>query len=288
MVPNGLVPFPLRMPVRVAAPLPPLDTGTVPVRVEVPRASVNPAPLDPPVSVPTVVKDEVTTVEPIVAPVRVPAAAGTVIAAVPSKFTPLIALAVARAVAVAALPIVKDEDPVTLIVAVPAEILAAVRLVRGAPVTAANVPPHCPEEILPTDVREEATTVLPIVVPVNVLAAAGTVMAAVPSKLTPLMARGICNAVAVAALPRVEPEVPVTLILAVPASILTAVIWVRFAADTMPNVPLQAPTVTVPTEVRNDVTTVLPRAVPVSVPAAAGTTILEVPSKLTLLMVRAF
>ena len=40
-----------------------------------------------------------------VAPVKVPAAAVTVIAAEPSKFTPLIALAVAKAVAVEALPV---------------------------------------------------------------------------------------------------------------------------------------------------------------------------------------
>jgi hypothetical protein len=42
----------------------------------------------------------------MVVPVNVPAAAATVIAAVPSKFTPLIALAVASAVAVAEFPVV--------------------------------------------------------------------------------------------------------------------------------------------------------------------------------------
>ena len=53
-------------------------------------------------SVPTLVKLEAVTPEARVAPVRVPAAAVTVIGAVPSKFTPLMARGVARAVAVAA------------------------------------------------------------------------------------------------------------------------------------------------------------------------------------------
>mgnify|MGYP003348102075 CR=1 FL=1 len=58
-------------------------------------------------SVPTEVKLEETTEELRVVPERVPASAVTVIAAVPSKDTPLIALAVARAVAVLAL-LVRD------------------------------------------------------------------------------------------------------------------------------------------------------------------------------------
>jgi hypothetical protein len=55
------------------------------------------------VTVPTDVREEVTTVEFNVVPVNVPAAAVTVIAALPSNATPLIFLGV---VSVAALPVV--------------------------------------------------------------------------------------------------------------------------------------------------------------------------------------
>ena len=55
-------------------------------------------------SVPTEVKLDAVTVDFKVLPLSVPAAAVTVIAPVPSKSTPLIARAVASAVAVAALP----------------------------------------------------------------------------------------------------------------------------------------------------------------------------------------
>lgn len=54
--------------------------------------------------VPTLVRDEAVTPTASVDPERVFAAAVTVMAAVPSKFTPLIALAVASFVAVPALP----------------------------------------------------------------------------------------------------------------------------------------------------------------------------------------
>ena len=57
-------------------------------------------------------------------PVRVPAAAVTVIAAVPSKSTPLIALAVANAVAVAAFPVQDPEDPEALPVNAPTKVVA--------------------------------------------------------------------------------------------------------------------------------------------------------------------
>jgi hypothetical protein len=59
------------------------------------------------------------------------------------------------------------------------------------------------DDRVPTLVRLEATTVDFSVVPVNVVAAAVTVIAAVPLKLTPLMALVVARAVAVAAVPDV-------------------------------------------------------------------------------------
>jgi hypothetical protein len=56
-------------------------------------------------SVPNEVREDAVTPEASVDPVRVPAAAVTVMAAEPSKFTPFIALAVARVVAVEAFPV---------------------------------------------------------------------------------------------------------------------------------------------------------------------------------------
>jgi hypothetical protein len=47
-----------------------LVVAIFPVNVDVLRATVNPAPVEPPVNVPTDVKDDVTTVEPIAVPVR--------------------------------------------------------------------------------------------------------------------------------------------------------------------------------------------------------------------------
>jgi hypothetical protein len=57
------------------------------------------------VSVPTLVSDEAVTPDASVAPVKVPAAAGTVMLADPLNDTPLMLRAVARVVAVEALPV---------------------------------------------------------------------------------------------------------------------------------------------------------------------------------------
>ncbi len=96
-----------------------LAAGSVPVIVEVPSATVNPAPVAPTVSVPVPVIDEFTTELLSVVPVNVPAAAVTVIGAVPSKFTPLIARAVCSAVAVPALPVMVVWSPVFVPLLVP-------------------------------------------------------------------------------------------------------------------------------------------------------------------------
>ena len=56
-------------------------------------------------SIPTLLRLELTTVEFIVVPVKVPAAAGTFIFAVPSNCTPLIVLDVSNFVAVKAFPV---------------------------------------------------------------------------------------------------------------------------------------------------------------------------------------
>ena len=52
---------------------------------------------------------------------------------------------------------------------------------------------------VPTDVRDEVRTVAASAVPVKVLAAAETVIAAEPSKFTPLIARGVVSVFAVVA-----------------------------------------------------------------------------------------
>jgi hypothetical protein len=54
---------------------------------------------------------------------------------------------------------------------------------------------------VPTEVRDEASTLAAKVPPVNVPAAAVTVISAVPLKETPLIFRAVCKAVAVPALP---------------------------------------------------------------------------------------
>ena len=102
---------------------------------------------------------------------------------------------------------------------------------------------------VPTLVRLEPVTVEFNVVPDNVPAAAGTVMSALPSNATPLMFLGVAKVVAVAALPVVEPELPVTL----PTM---GLVTVRF--------------VSVPTLVRLEPVTVALRLLPVKVPAAAA------------------
>ena len=102
---------------------------------------------------------------------------------------------------------------------------------------------------LPTLVKLEPVTVEFKVAPVNVPAAADTVISALPSKATPLMFFEAVNLVAVAALPVVEVELPVTL----PTM---GLVTVRF--------------VSVPTLVRLEPVTVVLRLLPVKVPAAAA------------------
>ena len=70
--------------------------------------------------------------------------------------------------------------------------------------TAMSVPFQTPVETVPTLVKEDAVTPEFRVVPVSVPAAAVTVIAAVPSKDTPLIARAVWSAVAVPALPVTE------------------------------------------------------------------------------------
>jgi hypothetical protein len=71
-------------------------------------------------------------------------------------------------------------------------------------------PCHVPVAIVPTLVKLEAVTPLARVAPDNVPAAAVTVIAALPLKFTPLIALAVASTVAVAALPVVEPELPLT------------------------------------------------------------------------------
>ena len=69
--------------------------------------------------VPTLVKLDAVTPELSVLPVSVPAAAVTVIFPVPSKLVPFIVLAVSKAVAVAAFPVVEPEVPLVFPVTLP-------------------------------------------------------------------------------------------------------------------------------------------------------------------------
>ena len=96
---------------------------------------------------------------------RVEPAAVTVIAAEPSKSTPLIALAVANAVAVAALPVQEPEDPeafpvklpVTLPVTSPVRlpVTSPVKLPVTSPVTfPVNVPAIVPVPVIVGDVND--------------------------------------------------------------------------------------------------------------------------------------
>lgn len=101
---------------------------------------------------------------------------------------------VATVVAVAALPDI-------LIPAVPALIFAGVKLVKDAPETAPKEPDHVPDVIVPTEVRDDATTFDARVVPVSVPAAAATVIGDAPVKVTPLIAAPGVNADAVEAFP---------------------------------------------------------------------------------------
>ena len=106
-------------------------------------------------------------------PVKVVASAAMVILALPSKATPLMFLDVANLVAVAELPVT----------------LAAIGLVTVKLVS------------VPTEVKEDPTIVEFKEVPVKVVAAAGTVISALPSKAHPFIFFVAANLVAVAALP---------------------------------------------------------------------------------------
>src|SRR5262245_21536091 len=149
-----------------------------------------------------------------------------------------------------------------------------------------------PDVSAPTPVSDEAVTPLARVEPVSVPAAAGTVMLAVPSKLTPLMVRAVWSAVAVPALPETEPEMVDEKVF-VSAIVWLPVVYTPFV--TVPAWPLMPPEIvddtvsplSVPTLVSDELVTLEARVVPVSVPAAAGTVMFDVPSKLTPLMVRA-
>src|SRR5579863_7777638 len=83
-------------------------------------------------------------------------------------------------------PILITDDPEVLMLVVPTTVRA---------------------DRVPTDVSEDVTTVEFRVVPVRVPAAAVTVMLAVPSKATLLIFLAVCRAVAVAALPEIEPVI---------------------------------------------------------------------------------
>ena len=111
-----------------------LAAGRVPVRVLVPNATVNPAPVLPPVNTPVDVREEVTTLVANVVPVKVLASAVTVILAEPLKDTPLIVRGVCNTVAVPALPVTKLWSP--LFVPLTLEVPATVKV----KVPVANVP----------------------------------------------------------------------------------------------------------------------------------------------------
>jgi hypothetical protein len=258
-------------------------------------------------SVPTEVNEELTTVGLRVVPVKVPASdvAVMLILDVPSKATPLIVLGVARAVAVAALPVILPEIgavtvrlpsvptegkrrrklttwlqvvpvkvpasdvAVMLILEVPSKATPLIVLGVARAVAVAALPVTLPEigavtvrlPSVPTEVREEESTFAASVLPVKVPASDVAVMLIldVPSKATPLIVLGVASAVAVAALPVTLPEI--------------GAVTVRLPS--------------VPTEVNEEVTTVGLRVVPVKVPASdvAVMLILEVPSKATPLIV---
>jgi len=118
-----------------------------------------------------------------VVPVKVPASdvAVMLMFEVPLNATPLIVLGVANAVAVAALPVTLPE-------------IGAVTV-------------RLPS--VPTEVKDEESTLAASVLPVKVPAAAVAVMLMfeVPLKETPLIVLGVAKAVAVAALPVTLPEI---------------------------------------------------------------------------------
>ena len=83
--------------------------------------------------------------------------------------------------------------------------LSTVTALSAISAVAIAVPFQTPVAIVPTEVKEEATTVDLRVLPDNVPAAAVTVIAADPLKLTPLIARVVASTVAVSALPVTSP-----------------------------------------------------------------------------------
>jgi hypothetical protein len=232
-------------------------------------------------SVPTEVKDEAVTLPANVVPVKVAASAVDVMLMleVPSKATPLIVLGLAKAVAVAALPVTLPE-------------IGAVTV-------------RLPS--VPTEVKDEAVIVGLSVVPASVLASAEAVMLMfeVPSKATPLIVRGLASAVAVAALPVTLPDIGAVTVS--PLKVPTEVIAGCAAVVTVPAVvalvavvalPVMLPEIgavtvrlsSVPTEVKDEESTLAASVLPVKVPASAMAEavmlMFEVPSKATPLIVR--
>jgi Rieske Fe-S protein len=257
-------------------------------------------------SVPTEVKDEESTFAANVVPVKVPASdvAVMLIFEVPLNATPLIVLGVARAVAVAALPVtlpeigavtvrlpsvpteVKDEESTLAASVLPVKVAAsdvAVMLMFEVPLNAtplivlgvanavavAALPVTLPEigavtvrlPSVPTEVKDEESTFAASVLPVNVAASdvAVMLMFEVPLNATPLIVLGVARAVAVAALPVTLPEI--------------GAVTVRLPS--------------VPTEVKDEESTLAASVLPVKVPASdvAVMLIFEVPLNATPLIV---
>jgi hypothetical protein len=120
-------------------------------------------------------------------------------------------------------PIVRTEVLAALAVRVKVPVFTVRAVVKVALVTVAALPVMLPAMGLvtvrlvsvPTLVREDVTTDEFNVVPVNVPAAAVTVMSADPLNDTPLMFLAVCNVVAVEALPVRAPANVVAVIVAV-------------------------------------------------------------------------
>src|SRR5664280_2020635 len=170
-------------------------------------------------------------------------------------------------VVVPALPVI---FPVTLPVKLP------VTFPVSGPVKlpAVTAPVTAKEPSVPTEVNDEFTTPAFNVLPVSVPAAAVTTIADAPSKFTPFIVFPGVSLVAVAALPVIFPvTLPVKLPVTFPVSGP-----VKLPAVTA---PVTAKEPSVPTEVNDEFTTPAFNVLPVSVPAAAVTTIADAPSKFT-------
>ena len=100
---------------------------------------------------------------------------------------------------------------------------------------AIGVPFHTPLVIVPTLVKFELTTLLAKVVPVNVPAAAVTVISAEPSKATPLIFFVAANFVAVLAFPV---KAPIKLVEVIALNPVTVVIVPPKIKSVAPNVVL--------------------------------------------------